>query len=257
MEYFDSHAHYEDSKFDEDREQILKSIYEFGVTKYVNIGCDIKTSKKSIELANNYDFIYASVGIHPEEINENTYEKDLKEIEQLAIQNKKVVAIGEIGLDYYWNKENKGLQKEVFKKQIILANELELPVIIHTRDAIQDTIEIIRSGIFKTKAVLHCCPFNIDLIKAGLENNFYIAFGGTCTFKNSKNANEMIERVPIENILIETDSPYLAPDPKRGTRNDSRNLEYVVKKIAEVKNISEEKIAKETYENAKKFFNIK
>lgn len=256
MQYFDSHAHYEDSKFDEDREELLKNIYEFGVTKYVNIGCNIETSKKSIELAEKHEFIYASVGIHPEEIEESNYEKDLKEIKELA-KNKKVVAIGEIGLDYYWNSNNKDLQKQVFLKQIELANELNLPVIIHTRDAIQDTVDIIRKGVFKTKAVLHCCPFNIELVKAGLEKNFYIAFGGTCTFKNSKNANEILNKVPIENMLIETDSPYLAPEPKRGIRNDSRNLEYVVRKISEVKNTSEEEITKITYENAMRFFNIK
>lgn len=256
MQYFDSHAHYEDSKFDEDRDELLKSIYEFGVTKYVNIGCNIETSKKSLQLAEKYEYIYASVGIHPEEIDKLNYEKDLNEIKKLTV-NKKVVAIGEIGLDYYWNSDNKDLQKHVFLKQIELANELNLPVIIHTRDAIQDTIDIIRKEVFKTNAVLHCCPFNIELIKAGLEKNFYIAFGGTCTFKNSKNANEMLKKVPIEKMLIETDSPYLAPEPKRGTRNDSRNLEYIVRKISEVKNISEEEIAQTTYENAMKFFNIK
>lgn len=256
MQYFDSHAHYEDTKFDEDREEILKKIYEFGVTKYINIGCDIETSKKSIDLAQKHDFIYASVGIHPEEINEKRYKEDIKQIEQLA-KKEKVVAIGEIGLDYYWNAENKDIQKQVFQEQVNLANRINLPVIIHTRDAICDTINIIKTGIFKTKTVLHCCPFNIELVKAGLEKDFYIAFGGTCTFKNSKNANEIITKVPVEKILIETDSPYLSPEPKRGSRNDSRNLEYIVKKISQVKNMEEEEISKITYENAMKFFNIK
>lgn len=255
MQYFDSHAHYEDSRFDEDREEILKKIYEFGVTKYVNIGCNIETSRKSIDLAQKHDFIYASVGIHPEEINEKNYEEDIEKIEELA-KNNKVVAIGEIGLDYYWNAENKDVQKQVFLKQINLANKLNLPVIIHTRDAICDTIDIIKTGILKTKTVLHCCPFNIELVKAGLEKGFYIAFGGTCTFKNSKNANEIITKVPIEKILIETDTPYLAPEPKRGTRNDSRNLEYVVRKISQVKNMSEEVVAQITYENAMSFFGL-
>ncbi len=256
MQYFDSHAHYEDARFDEDREEVLKKIYEFGVTKYVNIGCNIETSKKSIDLAKKHDFIYASVGIHPEEINEKSYEEDIKKIEELAKESK-VVAIGEIGLDYYWNAENKDMQKQVFLKQIDLANKLNLPVIIHTREAICDTINIIKTGNFKTKAVLHCCPFNIELVKVGLEKNFYIAFGGTCTFKNSKNANEIIQKVPVDKMLIETDSPYLSPDPKRGMRNDSRNLEYIVRKIAKVKNTSEEEISQITYQNAKMLFNIK
>lgn len=256
MQYFESHAHYEDEKFDQDRDTILKEIYDFGVTKCINIGTSVETNLKSIELANKYDYIYASIGIHPEEINENTYKEDIDNLRKLIKENKKIVAIGEIGLDYYWNKENKELQKEVFTKQIELANELNLPIIIHTRDAIQDMVDIIRSGIFKVKAVLHCCPFNIELVKAGLENNFYIAFGGTCTFKNSKNADEIINKVPIENILIETDSPYLSPEPKRGTRNDSRNLEYVVKKISQVKGLTCEKVAEVTFDNAKKFFSI-
>lgn len=256
MEYFDTHAHYEDHKFDEDREEILKKIYEFGVTKYVNIGTSIKTSLESIELADKNDFIYATVGIHPEEINEEKIDEDLIEIDKLT-KNKKVVAIGEIGLDYHWNNKNKEKQKEVFLKQIEIANKNNLSVVIHTRDAIQDTIDIIRSKVIKTKAVLHCCPFNIELVKAGLENDFYIAFGGTSTFKNSKNAKEIIQRVPLENMLIETDTPYLAPEPLRGTRNDSRNLKYIVENIAIVKKMKSEEIARITYENAEKFYNLK
>ena len=177
-------------------------------------------------------------------------------IEQLAHKNK-VVAIGEVGLDYNWNSENKELQKEVFIKQIDIANKLELPVIIHTRDAIQDTINIIKEKEIKNGAVLHCCPFNKELIKTGLNKGFFIAFGGTSTFKNSKNANEILEMVPLEKMLVETDSPYLAPEPKRGTRNDSRNLEYIINKIAEVKNEKPETIAEKTYNNAIKFFKIK
>lgn len=255
MKIFDTHAHYDDEKFDEDREDLLKKIYDFGVKKYVNIGCDIDTSKKSIELAEKHDFIYASCGIHPSEI-EDEYIKQINEIENLA-QNDKVVAIGEIGLDYHWNKNNKELQKEVFLKQIDIANKLKLPIIIHTREAIQDTIEILKQYKFEKGVILHCCPFNKELVEAGLKAGGHIAFGGTCTFKNSKNASEIIELVPIEKMLVETDSPYLAPEPKRGTRNDSRNLEYIINKIAEVKNISPEEVANKTFENAIKIFQIK
>ena len=222
------------------------------------MGCDIKSSQKAIEIANNHDFIYAAVGLHPEEISQTEEEmwKTILQIKDLAIQNQKVVAIGEIGLDYYWDKENRELQKQAFIKQIKLANELKLPVSIHTRDAIDDMISIIRNYKIENSGVLHCCPFNRELVKHGADNGLYIGFGGTSTFKNSKNAKEIVNMVPDDRIVIETDSPYLSPEPKRGTRNDSSNLQYVVEKLAEYKNTEPEKMAKLTYENAKKLFKI-
>lgn len=258
MEIFDSHAHYDDEKFNEDREEVIRSIYEEGITKCINIGCDIKTSENSIKLSEKYDFIYATCSIHPSEIPQTEQElwKQLDKIKEMAKINKKVVGIGEIGLDYHWNKDNIELQKKAFIEQINIANELNLPISIHTRDAIDDTIEIIRNYKVNKNGVLHCCPFNRELVKQGLQAGYYIAFGGTSTFKNSKNANEIIEMVPIDKILVETDSPYLAPEPLRGTRNDSRNLKYVIAKLANVKKISEEEMAKATYLNACKLFNI-
>ena len=258
MEIFDSHAHYDDEKFNEDREEVIKSIYEEGITKCINIGCDIKTSENSIKLSEKYDFIYATCSIHPSEIPQTEQElwKQLDKIKEMAKINKKVVGIGEIGLDYHWNKDNIELQKKAFIEQINIANELNLPISIHTRDAIDDTIEIIRNYKVNKNGVLHCCPFNRELVKQGLQAGYCIAFGGTSTFKNSKNANEIIEMVPIDKILVETDSPYLAPEPLRGTRNDSRNLKYVIAKLANVKGISEEEMAKATYLNACKLFNI-
>lgn len=258
MEIFDSHAHYDDEKFNEDREKVIKSIYEEGITKCINIGCDIKTSENSIKLSEKYDFIYATCSIHPSEIPQTEQElrKQLDKIKEMAKINKKVVGIGEIGLDYHWNKDNIELQKKAFIEQINIANELNLPISIHTRDAIDDTIEIIRNYKVNKNGVLHCCPFNRELVKQGLQAGYYIAFGGTSTFKNSKNANEIIDMVPIDKILVETDSPYLAPEPLRGTRNDSRNLKYVIAKLANVKKISEEEMAKTTYLNACKLFNI-
>ena len=255
MEFFDTHVHLNDEKFDPDREQIVKKIFSLGVTKCIDLGCNLESSNKSIELAEKYDFIYSAVGLHPEEIPEEQKKmiKILDEIKNLANKNK-VVAIGEIGLDYYWKNDNKELQKNAFIKQIEIANELKLPVCIHTRDSIDDTIFIIRNNKIKSSGVLHCCPFNTELVKHGLEAGLYIAFGGTCTFKNSKNAPKIIEQVPLDKILIETDSPYLAPEPIRGTRNDSSNLKYVVEKIAEIKNINAEQIAKITYKNAEKLF---
>lgn len=258
MKFFDSHMHIDDEQFDNDREDVIKKINNLGVTKAIDLGCDIKSSKKVIDIANSTNFIYAAVGLHPEEIplSEDELWKTIDEIKKLAIQNKKVVAIGEIGLDYYWRKDNKELQKLAFRAQIDLANELNLPISIHTRDAIDDMIQIIMNNQVKKSGVLHCCPFNTELVKHGLEAGLYIGFGGTCTFKNSKNAKKIIDMVPLNRILVETDSPYLAPEPVRGTRNDPSNLVHIVNKIAEYKNISPEEIANITYKNAEKLFEI-
>ena len=231
MEYFDTHAHYDDNKFDIDREDIINKIYDAGVTKCVNVGCDVNTSKNSVELARKYDFFYAIVGIHPSEVSGSNVEidKDILEIKKLVQENTKIVAIGEIGLDYHYEDgPRKELQQYAFIKQIELANELNLPISIHTRDAIDDTIAILRRNKIQCGGILHCCPFNRELVKHGIEAGLHIAFGGTCTFKNAKNADEIIKMVPQEKMLIETDSPYLAPDPLRGTRNDSSNLKYVI-----------------------------
>ena len=234
----------------------MKKYLKIGVTKAINIGTNIKTSEKSIDISNKHDFIYCTCGLHPEELPQNDDEMliTISKIKELAKKNKKVVAIGEIGLDYYWNKENKELQKKAFKEQIKIANELNLPISIHTREAIDDTISIIRSEKIEKSGVLHCCPFNMELVKQGLHAGLYIAFGGTCTFKNSKNAKEIVRMVPLDRILIETDSPYLAPEPVRGTRNDSSNLKFIVQKIAEFINTDQEKIARITYENAENLF---
>ena len=258
MEYFDTHAHYDDEKFNEDREDILNKIFNAGVTRCINMGCDIKSSIKAIKIAENHEHIYCGVGLHPEEIPQNEEEmfKTISQIKELATGNKKVVAIGEIGLDYYWKQDNKELQKFAFIKQIEIANELKLPVSIHTRDAIDDMIAIIRKYKIENSGVLHCCPFNRELVRHALENGLYIGFGGTSTFKSSKNAKEIVNMVPNDRILIETDSPYLSPEPKRGTRNDSSNLKYIVEKLAEYKDLKPEEIAKTTFENAKKLFRV-
>lgn len=256
MEYFDTHAHYDDERFEKDRQDVLEKIYKSGVTRCINVGCSIETSIKSIELAKKYEFIYAIIGIHPSEIpqTEDMLWKDIEKIKDLAVKNKKIVAIGEIGLDYHYDGFDKKMQQKAFIKQIELANKLNLPISIHTRDAIDDTINIIRKYKINNGGILHCCPFNPELVKHGLEQGLHIAFGGTCTFKNSKNAKEIINMVPLDKILIETDSPYLSTEPFRGTRNDSSNLKYVVEKIAEFKDMKPEDIAKITYENAIKLF---
>lgn len=199
-------------------------------------------------------------GIHPNEIAETKeqIDKDILEIEKLAAQNKKVVAIGEIGLDNHWVKDKKEIQKYAFLEQIKLANKLKLPIVVHSRDAIMDTIEILKGKILpEKKGILHCCQLNKDLVKTGLEAGFYISFAGAITFKSSKNANEIISMVPNDRILVETDCPYLSPEPNRGKRNDSRNVKYTVQKIAEVKEMSAEEIARITYENGKRIYGIK
>lgn len=258
MKVFDSHAHYDDEKFEIDRDNIIQEIHRSGVEKIISAGYSLEASKKAIELSKRYDFIYATCGISPNDIEDIKIE-DLEQIQTLAKENTEdVVAIGEIGLDYYWNKENKEKQKDIFIKQIEIANELNLPIVIHTREAVMDTIDILKNKITcNKKGVFHCCPLNIELIKEALKLGFYISFAGPITFKNSKNAEEIIKYVPLDKILIETDSPYLAPEPVRGTRNNSSNLKYIVQKIAAVKEISEEEIEKATYDNTCRIFRIK
>ncbi len=255
MEFFDSHAHYNDEKFDLDRDEILDKIKDAGITKIVIAGYNLSGSEKAIEIANKNDWLYATCGISPNDIEEDIEEK-VEKVKELAQKSKKIVAIGEIGLDYYWNKENKEIQREFFKKQILVANELNLPIVIHSRDAYEDTISILKEISCKKKGIFHCCQLNQELIKNALELGYYISFAGPITFKNSKNASIIVKQVPLEKILIETDSPYLAPEPVRGTRNDSRNVIKVAEKIAEIKEIPLEDVAKQTYANAKKIFEI-
>ena len=229
IEYFDSHAHYDDSKFDEDRKEIIQKMYDEGVTKIISAGYNLESSKYASKLTSEYDFIYTTCGISPNDIPEGEKEfyKELIEIKELT-KNEKCVAIGEIGLDYYWNKENKEYQKRAFIEQINLANEVDLPIVIHSRDAISDTLEILKNNKVNRKGVFHCCMLNRELVKEALKLGFYISFAGPVTFKNSKNAQEIIKMVPNERFFIETDSPYLSPEPNRGKRNDSRNLKYIV-----------------------------
>ena len=260
MEFFDSHSHYNDKRFNEDREKIIKETYEAGVTKFVCAGYDIQSSLNSLNISEKYDFMYSICGISPNDIPQSEQQlwKDIEEISKIAKDNnsKKLVAIGEIGLDYYWNKENKELQKQAFIKQIELANELELPIVIHSRDASVDTIDIIRNNKVKKAGIFHCCQLNQELVRQASELGYYISFAGPITFKNAKNAVDVVKMVPLDRILIETDSPYLAPEPNRGKRNDSRNVKYVAQKIADIKEIPIQDIAKITYENAMKIFGI-
>ncbi len=260
MEFFDSHAHYNDEKFAEDRNEVISSVRAEGITRLVSVGYNIESSQFAKKLSEEYDFIYHSCGISPNDIPQTEDElwKELEETSKIAKQkHKKLVAIGEIGLDYYWNKENADLQKLAFIEQIKFANECNLPIIIHTREAVSDTLDILKN---KQRAIntgiFHCCPLNRELVKEALKLGYYISFAGPITFKNSKNATEIIDMVPLDRILIETDSPYLSPEPNRGKRNDSRNVKYMAQKVADVKKMALEDIAKITYENANRIFKL-
>ena len=263
MEFFDSHCHLDDERFDEDRETLIHEIQKAAITKFVSAGYSLEASKKGLELSKKYEYIYTTCGISPNDIpqTEEVLWKEIDEIRHLVesnLKSKKIVAIGEIGLDYYWEKDlqRRKWQRQAFVKQIEIANEFDLPIVIHTREAVMDTLEILKENTVDKKGIFHCCPLNRELVKEALKVGFYISFAGPITFKNSKNANEIIEMVPNDKMLIETDSPYLAPEPVRGTRNDPRNVKFIAQKIADVKGISLEKVAKITYENAKKIFNI-
>jgi len=253
MELFDSHAHYNDEQYDLDRDEVIKKVLEAGVTKVINAGCNVETSKTGIKLAEQYDFVYATVGAHPQDI--KNINADILEIEKLS-NHPKVVAIGEIGLDYHWNKENKKEQIEAFAMQIELANKLDLPIVIHSRDAYVDTINVLKNIVNANKrGVFHCCPLDAELVKAALELGYNISFAGAITFKNAKNAEEIIKMVPMDRIQIETDAPYLSPEPFRGKRNDSTRIKDIAQKIASAKGISVEEVAKMTYENTLRMFN--
>jgi len=253
IELFDSHAHYNDEKYNEDREELIEKMYKEGITKIVVAGNNVETTKSALKIAEKYDHIYATAGIHPHDI--KNIDKDILEIEKLA-KHPKIVAIGEIGLDYYYTKENKEEQKQAFIKQIELANKLDLPIVIHSRDAYIDTIDVLKNGLLPNKrGVFHCCQLNMELIKEALNLGFNISFAGPVTFKNSKNVKECLDLIPLDRLMIETDAPYLSPEPFRGTRNNSINMKITAQKIADLKEISLEKLAKITYDNTLRMFN--
>lgn len=251
--YFDSHAHYNDERFDEDRDQLLRDIHDKGVEYIINIGADMPSSRESIILAEKYPFIYATVGVHPHEVDEMTME-DIEELEGMTM-HPKVVGIGEIGLDFYYNHSTEENQIKWFKLQLELAKKLNLPVSIHSRDASQLTFDIIAESGVK-EGVIHCFSGSRELAIEYIKRGFYIGIGGSLTFKNARKTVEVVESIPLDKILVETDCPYLTPVPHRGKRNDSSYLPYIMQKIAEIKGITEEEVAKTTLENTKKLFRI-
>ncbi len=253
---FDTHAHYDDERFDEDRDALLRSMKEAGIGNIVNIGANMASSQRSLDLAEEYDFMYAAVGVHPSDCAELDDEKieKLKEMSSFP----KCVAIGEIGLDYYWPEPEHDLQKKWFKRQIALAREVELPIIVHSRDAAADTVDILKSeNAGELGGVVHCFSYSKEVAQECVKMGFYIGIGGVLTFKNGRKMKEVAEAIPMERIILETDCPYLAPEPFRGKRNSSLYLPYVVSAMAQIKGISEEEVISITEANAREMYRLK
>lgn len=252
---FETHAHYDDDKFTEDRDELILAVHESGVHPIINVGASIHSTQTTLELAKHYPFIYAAVGVHPSDVadlNEDTFAW-LKEQTTYA----KTVAVGEIGLDYYWDKEADVQEKQRywFGRQLQLAREADLPVIIHSRDAAADTLQVMRDNHAETiPGVIHCYSYSPELAQEFVRMGYYIGVGGVVTFKNAKKLVETVQTIPMERILLETDSPYMAPEPHRGTRNDSRNIPYVIAKLAELKGITPQAVERITEENAYRLF---
>lgn len=252
---FDSHAHLDDERFREDRDAVIQSMPEAGVGLIMNVGADMPSSRRSLVLAKKYPFIYAAVGVHPHDVEDMT-EADLQDLRELAGEEK-VRAIGEIGLDYHYDNSPRDKQKYWFEKQIELAQDLDLPIIIHCRDAMQDCMDILRSYDFsRTSGVMHCYSGSAETAEEVVKMGMYVAFGGAITFKNNKKACHVVQSVPMERLLIETDCPYLTPEPYRGKRNDSRYVKYVAEKVAEFRGLPVEEVEKVTMTNAKCLFQI-
>lgn len=252
--YFDTHAHYDSSKFSNDRDEVIRSAYQSGVSLIVDPGDTLERSRNTVALANQYDFIYAAVGVHPEEY-ETWTDDTVAHLRELA-GNSKVVAIGEIGLDYYWDKEHKELQKQMFRAQIKLALELDLPIIVHDREAHGDCFSIV-CDYPQLRGVFHCYSGSADMAKELIKRGWYLGFDGPITYKNNQKAMEVLAVTPLDRIVLETDSPYLSPVPNRGKRNDSRNLPYIAAVVAREKGISVEEVAAITFENGKKLYGIR
>ena len=250
---FESHAHFDDEAFDEDRESLLKSLEANGIEYVVNVGASMESTERTYALAKEYPFIYAAVGVHPSDTLPLT-EKDMDRLKELAADDK-TVAIGEIGLDYYWDEPDREIQKKWFRRQIELAAEVNLPIIIHSREAAKDTLDILHQldrGSYR--GVMHCFSYSPEIAKEVVKMGFYIGVGGVCTYKNAKKLVEVVEEIPLEHILLETDCPYLTPVPYRGKRNSSLYLPYIVEKIAEIKGVTVEEVERVTYENGMRLF---
>ncbi|GAM16398.1 TatD family hydrolase [Mesobacillus selenatarsenatis] len=253
---FDTHVHLNAEQFNEDLQEVIERAIAEGVTNMVVVGFDEITIKKALELAESYDFLYASVGWHPVDAIDMTQDH-LDWLKELA-GHPKVVALGEMGLDYYWDKSPKDIQKEVFRKQIRLAKEVNLPIIIHNRDATADIVEILKEeNAQEVGGIMHCFSGSVETALECIEMNFLISLGGPVTFKNAKKPKEVAEAIPLDRLLVETDCPYLTPHPYRGKRNEPAYVKLVAQQVAELKGLTLEEVAEETAKNAKKLFGIK
>lgn len=252
---FDTHAHYDDEAFDSDREELLKSLPEAGVGRVVNIAASARSIDECLDLAHRFPHVYCALGIHPEhcaQMNEEILEKV-----RAGLGDAKALAVGEIGLDYYWPEPDREIQKYWFARQLQLAAEVDLPVVVHSREAAADTMRIMKENrADRTGGVVHCYSYSAELAREFVKMGFYIGIGGVLTFKNARKLVEVAREIPLERLLLETDCPYLAPVPFRGKRNSSLYLPYVVEKLAQIKEIPEEKVIRVTEENAEKMYRL-
>lgn len=253
--FFDSHAHYDDKAFDTDRDQLLGSFPEKGIGYVVNAGASFASCERSLELADKYPFLYAALGIHPEHA--QTLDDEGLEWLRGRLSDPKVAAVGEIGLDYYWDEPDRMIQIEAFRRQLDLAKEAGKPAIIHSRDAARDTLDMMRAEYGKDRpAVIHCFSYSKETAREFLDLGYLIGIGGVITFKNARKVKEAVEYIPLDRLLLETDCPYLAPDPHRGQRNSSLNLPLVAARIAALKGLTAEEVEEVTFRNAKRFYGI-
>lgn len=253
---FDSHAHYDDGAFDSDRETLLGSLRDSGIGLVVNIGASLATTRKTVALAEAYPFIYGAAGVHPSDTGELT-EENFSCIEE-ALNHPKILAVGEIGLDYHWDEPERLVQKKWFERQLLLGRGKNMPVVIHSREAAQDTLDMMKGcGAKDMSAVIHCFSYGVEMAREYLNMGHYLGVGGVVTFANGKKLKEVVQYMPLSQMLLETDCPYLSPVPNRGRRNDSRNLHDVVKAVAALKGVSEEKVEEITWENACRFYRIR
>jgi len=252
---WDTHAHLDDPVYAEDFEEVLGRMKSSGISRVTNVGYDLSSSERSVKLAQDYEFIYAAIGIHPHNAEEATAETWAKLL--LLAKQPKVLAWGEIGLDYYRDLSPRSIQKEVFMRQINLANEAGLPIVIHNRDAHQDVLEIVKAHPPKYGGVFHCYSGSVEMADVLLNLGFYLSFAGPVTYKNARHTVEVAGHAPMDRILVETDSPYLTPEPRRGKRNEPTYVREIVKKIAEIRNLPFEDVASQTMRNAETIFNIR
>lgn len=251
---FDTHAHYDDEQFNPDREELLLSMKDGGVGTIMNVSASFESCRKVLDLAHQYPFLYAAIGVHPDHVGELDDEKVLKMRELLL--DEKALAVGEIGLDYYWKEESEVIQKKWFIRQLELAKDMNLPVIIHSRDAAYDTLEIMKEYGKDLSGVIHCFSYSLEIAMQYVKMGYYIGIGGVVTFKNGRKLKEVAKMVPLSSIVLETDCPYLAPVPNRGKRNNSMNLTFVAEEIASIKGISVNEVIEETEKNARNLYRL-